>query len=114
MVPRLLRRHARRHGLFDRDGPFQEALPDELIAEVALGIDHVLAELQAELAAKLGDVALDYDLVDVFLEYPVHRIEYLRFGHPAVAVLDQEFEDAAFAPWQRERDAIHLRIAAVE
>ena len=40
---------------------------DELVAEIALGIDHVAADHQAQFLAELADVSLDHDLVDVMV-----------------------------------------------
>ncbi|EGE59970.1 hypothetical protein RHECNPAF_1760058 [Rhizobium etli CNPAF512] len=87
--------------------------PIDAVAKEALGIDRIDAELLAQLFAQLRDVAFDDVLFDLFVEDAVDGVEDLGLGHPATAIGDQIFEDAALAPGQREDFAVDLGVAAI-
>ena len=72
----------------------------QAVAEEALGIDRVEAELLTQLLAQFADVAFDHVLFDLVVENAIDGVENLGFGDTAPIVGGEELEDTAFATRQ--------------
>src|SRR5690606_6883252 len=90
------------------------SVKNEAVAEVALGIDGIIAQMMAQTLAQLADVALDHVFIDVLAEEAIDGIEDLRLVQAATEVADKIFKNAPLPAGELQRLTPDLGIAAIE